>query len=351
MNKSQRRWFLISLSLSLVVIFVMLMITIKTDTFEALKSCNPYILILALLMHIVSFCFWALKIKLMCWSLGYPVSFIHCFNLVCSNTFLANITPSQVGGEPIRVYELNKAGVPGGEATAIVIMERVFDGVILAIGTGICIFLLGWLFSDIETQLPSGWILSAYITAGVFVGLVILFFAFSKNQKWSVNLMHKIARVITRKKPEEKQMEIKDKFEKYAVRFHKTLDHFISQSKIGLIYGMFFTILYWVNEFIIAFFICVGLGVNVHPIPRIFLLSIIFQLLISAIMMIPLTPGSVGIAELSLGAFYASIIPVSLLGIFVLIYRLIFYYFNLAIGFIASMIIVRREVKGKKVGE
>ena len=347
MKKAQRRWLFLSLGISLAVIFVMLIITINADTFEALKHCIPAFLILSLLMHVVSLCFWALRIKLMSRSLGYRVSFGHCFNLVCSNTFIANITPSQVGGEPVRVYELNKAGIPGGEATAIVTMERVFDGIVLAIGTVLCIFLLGWLFSDIH--LPEVWMISAYIAAGLFTGLVILFFIFAKNRKLSIGLMHKIAKITTRNKPEEKQNARRVKFENYAVMFHETLGHFISKSKMGLVSGMLFTILYWGNEFIIAFFICMGLGVE--PTPNLFLLSIIFQLLISAIMMIPLTPGSVGVAEVSLGAFYAIIIPSSIVGIFVLIYRFIFYYFNLAIGFIASMIIVRREAKGKKVGE
>lgn len=347
MKKAQRRWLFISLGISLAVIFVMLIITIDADTFEALKHCIPAFLILSLVLHVASLCFWALRIKLMSHSLGYRVSFGHCFNLVCSNTFIANITPSQMGGEPVRVYELNKAGIPGGEATAIVIMERVFDGVVLAIGTVLCIFLLGWLFSDI--QLPSGWMISAYIAAGVFAGLVILFFVFAKNRKWGVGLMHKIAKVTTRNKPDEIQIARRKKFENYTFKFYETLGHFISKSKSGIFFGLFLTILYWANEFIIAFFICMGLGVE--PTPNLFLLSIIFQLLISAIMMLPLTPGSVGVAEISLGAFYAIIIPASIVGIFVLIYRFIFYYFNLAIGFVSSMIIVRREAKGKKVGE
>ena len=49
-----------------------------------------------------------------------------------------------------------------------------------------------------------------------------------------------------------------------------------------------------------------------------------------------------------MGGFFALIIPTSLLGVFVLLWRLIMYYFNLVIGFAASMIIVRREAKIKK---
>jgi uncharacterized protein (TIRG00374 family) len=63
------------------------------------------------------------------------------------------------------------------------------------------------------------------------------------------------------------------------------------------------------------------------------------------IMMIPLTPGSVGIAEVSIAAFYSTIIPLPLVGVFVLLWRLILYYFNVIVGLIASLRIVQREAK------
>ena len=81
-----------------------------------------------------------------------------------------------------------------------------------------------------------------------------------------------------------------------------------------MFYGLLFSALYWVNEFIIASVLMVGLGL-----PPNFLLSFIFMILITVIMMIPLTPGGVGIAEISMGGFYALIIPTSLIGVFVLL--------------------------------
>ena len=76
-----------------------------------------------------------------------------------------------------------------------------------------------------------------------------------------------------------------------------------------------------------------------------FLISFIFQLLIAMIMMIPLTPGGVGVAEVSIAAFYSIIIPLPLVGVFVLLWRLILYYFNVVVGLIASLRIVRREAR------
>ncbi len=344
MDKGQKKLLMISLGISLAVLFIVLIVTIDANTFAALKSCIPAFLILSLAMHIVSLFFWAARIKLMCRSLGYKIGFRHCFNLVCSNMFIAAVTPSQIGGEPIRIYEIHKAGVPTGDATAVVIMERVLDGIILAIGTVICVFALGVFFSGI--QLPEICMITAYIAASVFAGLVILFIIVAQNPKWGYALMGKISHFLSRKKSPEAMQEHFKRFEAYVEQFYTTVKHFGGKAKRGLVFGLIFSALYWFNEFVIAYFICLGLGVT--PTAELFLLSLIFQLLITVIMMIPLTPGGVGVAELSLGGFYALIIPTSIVGIFVLLYRFIFYYFNLIIGFIASMLIVRREARTTK---
>jgi hypothetical protein len=79
------------------------------------------------------------------------------------------------------------------------------------------------------------------------------------------------------------------------------------------------------------------------------LLSIVFQLIIAVIMMLPLTPGAAGIAELAYAGFYSLIIPSSVVGLFVVLLRMILYYSNIMIGSIASFRIVKREAANKKV--
>ena len=49
-------------------------------------------------------------------------------------------------------------------------------------------------------------------------------------------------------------------------------------------------------------------------------------------MMIPLTPGSSGIAEVGATTMYALFIPASVVGIFVVLWRIVLYYFNIALG-------------------
>lgn len=345
MNKNQKKLLFISLAISLVTIFIVLILSFNEDTISALKACNPTFLLLALGLHIVSLLFWSFRIKFMCRPLGHKVRISHCFNLVCSNMFIAAVTPSSIGGEPVRIYELNKAGVTGGEATAVITMERVLDGIILALGTIVCMVLLGTIFSDF--QMPDGALIAAYIAAGVFAGLVILFLILAKHPAWGLTVMRKIALFLTRKKDDEKKAKTQERFEGYANKFYSALQVMARKGKKGIAWGFFFSALYWTNEFAIAFFILWGLGVE--PTAELFLLSIIMQLLVTVICMIPSTPGAVGVAEVSLGLFYSLIVPAGIVGLFVLIYRFIFYYFNLIIGFAASMIIIRRETRNKDI--
>lgn len=347
MNKSQKRWLILSISISLAVILVVLFITFDPkSTISALQKANPWIIVLAFAMHVVSLLFWALRIKLMCRSLGYKIGFGHTFRLVCSNMFIASVTPSQVGGEPVRVYEIHKAGVPTGDATAVVIMERVFDGVVLVICTIISVVLLGLVFTSI--QLPQGWIYTAYAAAVLFTILLGLFFVISRKPALGQKLCRKVTGFFIRKWDSAKTEAFQKKLETGVDSFYTTLGHFTGKSKSGMAYGLFFSTLYWINEFIITYVVILGLGVPFSL--ESFFLSFIFQILITVILMIPLTPGGAGVAEVSLAGFYAFIVPSAVLGIFVIIWRLIMYYFNLAVGFIASLLILRREAKGEPNG-
>ena len=135
--------------------------------------------------------------------------------------------------------------------------------------------------------------------------------------------------------------------EKFIARADKEIDNFqsttirfVHTAKRGLIWGLFFTLLYWVSEIVTASLILVGLGQ-----PPLILESFVIQLILAILMMMPLTPGSSGIAEVGATSMYALFIPASIVGIFVVIWRVVLYYFNIALGILSSIIIVRREAK------
>jgi uncharacterized protein (TIRG00374 family) len=109
---------------------------------------------------------------------------------------------------------------------------------------------------------------------------------------------------------------------------------------MGLVSGTVFTILFWLLEFSVVSFLLLGLSQ-----PPIFVESIIAQLIIGLIMFIPLTPGASGIAEISFTSLYGLFVNSSILGILVVLWRALLFYFNILLGIIASIVIVHREAR------
>ncbi len=337
MKRSQWKWLLVSISFSTLVMAGVLYFTVDEMTIEYLSRVNPLYLVLAVLLHIVSLGFWALRIQKMSGSLGYRVRFRHCLNLVLANMLVAAVTPSQAGGEPVRVHELYRAGVPVGDATAVVIMERILDGIVLGASGAFAILFLGSYWSSLTSGF-SGLSLVMY-AAWISVTLFVLVFIYSvKNPDYLKRALKGLSRWIDRRWRLKRIEHLLDSIDQEVDNFNRGLVKFVNHGKSGLVWGLLFTGLFWFSEFAIASLLLVGLGQ-----PPYFIESFVVQLVIAIIMMVPLTPGGSGVAELSATSLYSLFIPSSIVGVFVLLWRLILYYLNILLGLLSSLVIVRRE--------
>ncbi|MBR1368026.1 lysylphosphatidylglycerol synthetase [Methanocalculus chunghsingensis] len=337
MNQQHKKWIWISVGLSTVFLLGLLYFTYDESTFIALQNLSLTILLLALFCHLLALLCWSLRVKMMSYSLGYHVGFLHCFNLVCANLLVAAITPSQAGGEPVRIHELYRADVKLGDATAIVIMERVLDGIVLGLGGVISLFLLGSVWQSID--LPPALTTLIYLSWFLVTICLVIFVISVRNPFFLKRLIRGISRLLTKKWDLARVERFLEKVDREVDNFHYSLGKFIGRGKFGLFIGLIMTCFFWFFQFIIASILLIGLGVGPH-----YLESFVSQLIIAVIMMIPLTPGGAGVAEVSISTVYGLFISTSVLGVFVLLWRLILYYLNIILGLVASLIIVRREV-------
>jgi uncharacterized protein (TIRG00374 family) len=337
MKKYPRTWIWASIGFSIAVIAIVLITTFDESTLVYLRKLDPWFFLLAVLLRIGSLAFWSWRIKVMAHSLGYHVPFSSCWNLVLANLLAGAITPGQAGGEPVRVHELYREKVKVGDATAIVIMERVLDGVVLTIMGLLSVILLGSILRQLSLELiiimAIGWTFMATI--------VILVFFSAKKPAWTKNHIMRFLHWLERKYGRPSIARVVKKADGEIDNFFCSMNHFTGKAVKGLIYGSFFTMLFWVSEFLVASLLLMGLGQ-----PPFVLESFLFQLVIAVIMMVPLTPGSSGIAEISATSLYALIIPSSILGIFVLLWRIVLFYFNILIGLIGGVHLFRRELTG-----
>ena len=336
MDRSQVKWLYISVGFSLAVLIVILFLTINANTVTYLRKINPLFLLLAFLTHLLTMCFWAMRVKKMSGSLGYPIGFFYSLNLVFANLLASAITPAQAGGEPVRIHELYKANVPLGDATAVVIMERVLDGIALA---GLAAFSM-IVLTDQWKSLGTVSEVMVYVTWIFVAGCLFLFYLAIRRPDVVKRVVHRVTDRLTKTWEKPRVEELLVRADKEIENFHDAVIKFVRSAKGGLLWGMLFTLLYWVSEIVTASLILVGLGQ-----PPLILESFVIQLILAILMMIPLTPGSSGIAEVGATSMYALFIPASVVGIFVVLWRIVLYYFNIALGILSSIIIVRREAK------
>jgi hypothetical protein len=175
------------------------------------------------------------------------------------------------------------------------------------------------------------------------IGCLLLFYLAIKRPGNVKNVVNYIAGFFTRGWEITKVEELIMRADKEIDNFNEAVIKFVKSAKGGLLWGLLFTLLYWISEILIASLILLGLGQQ-----PLILESFVIQLVLAILMMLPLTPGSSGIAEVGATSLYALFIPASIVGIFVVIWRMVLFYFNIALGILSSILIVRREAKSKE---
>ncbi|NLX48860.1 MAG: flippase-like domain-containing protein [Methanospirillum sp.] len=335
MDRTQRRWAWLSISFSLVVLAIVLFLTVDRTTIELLLDFNPLYLGLALLLRTFSLVFWAYRITELSKALHYRVGAFYAFLVVTANLFAGAITPGQAGGEPVRIHGLYRKGLKIGDATAVVLMERVLDGVVLSLMGVIAMLALGSLW----LALPP-WIIAGMGIAWAFMVGLILVLALAVRHPAKVKVL--VMRILVwaeRRFPGERLRKMVAGAERETDVLFSSLLYYTSEGRRGLIMGGICTAAFWSSEFLVASLILVALGQ-----PPFVAESFLFQLIIAIVMMVPLTPGSSGVAEVAAASLYALIVPSSIVGVFVLLWRALLYYYNIVVGVLGSLWVVRREI-------
>ena len=343
MDAKYKKLLWISIGLSLGIMLLVILFTFDEETVVALKNFDYRFLLIAFGLHLLAIVFWGLRIVVLYKSLGYRVPLQHSINMAAAGQLLAAISPSNIGGEPVRVHELYKAKVPLADATAVVLVERLLEAVLLVLGVigGMTAFSLVYRNGEI----PSGLITAAWIGTAFFVAILLVLVLIMRKPDTVKRWGGAILGFVGKKMKAERREKLQSDMEGGIDQFYGTFRHFAGKDgRIGLFLGLLLSLAFWTCEYSIASVIMMGMGYEPH-----ILLSIIFQLIIAVILMIPLTPGSTGIAELCYAGFYSLILPSSVIGLFVVLLRAILYYSNLVLGFIASFIIVKREAKNATV--
>lgn len=315
---------IIAILISLSAIIVVLKFTNNNITYKVLSSINIKFVLLALSLHLLTWVFWSLRIQLLALTVEHGINFNLAFKTTLASNFLASLTPSAAGGEPMRIKMLADDGMSYGSATAVVLAERLFDSFLFLSALAICFFLAG-----------SATIFGLEIGA-IFLGLLILLLILlwvlierperlERLIKWAGSKTGGAKTIVA----VEKQIWL---FREAVIKLSK------ERKKIPAMIAV--TLLLWTCEFLIPSVLLIGLGQD----PSL-LYSIMAQIIIAIISLAPLTPGSSGVAELSMSYLYSMFVPNYLLGVLVGLWRFITYFTNLLVGAVFMGAFFNRKVK------
>lgn len=320
---------ILSVTFSIVIIFVILYFTVDAKTIEQLSniSIKYEYFIAAIFLNILYWFLWGARLKILANTMdkNTKIGLLESTRIVIANLFLACITPSMAGGEPVRIHLLNKDGLSLGCATAAVLGERLMDAIFILILVPIALFI----FKDV---IDLGFI-SIGLTIGVIVFVLLLvFFIYAiirpdKTKSFLISLSKKLSRFSKKKVSGSK---IVQRINHEVDNFHKSMYSFSGDNKKSLILASILTILFWSSGFLIPSMILLGLGL-----PPYFIESYTAQILLLVIIMMPTTPGSSGVAEVGIYGLYGVLIGTTsdtLIGVFIVLYRFVTFHMNLITG-------------------
>lgn len=315
---------LLAIIISISTIIIIIKFTNTNITYHALLNVDAKFVILAVLLQAVSWVFWSARIQFLAKIVGHEVSFSLAMQTTFASLFVASLTPSAAGGEPVRIKMLADNGMSYGSAMTIVLAERLLDSFLFLIALMVCLFFTHF---AIGVGLEIG---------GIFLFLILLLLIFLYELIKRPDRISRLFNWFKRKRGDGKAIQF---IEKQAWLFRQADIDLLKKSRKEMPAMVAITLAIWACDFLIPSVLLVGL--NQGPS---FLYSITSQIIITIISLLPLTPGGSGIAEISMGYLYGKFVPTYLLGILVALWRLITYFMGLVIGAVYVTIWLRHFI-------
>src|SRR5690554_459474 len=320
----------IAILLSLLISAILILMTLDVDSFgKAIESINPGILLSILVLLLLNWFAAGLGFKIMTTTVGEKITLLEGVIIYLAGSFISYVTPFATGGGPFQVYLLHKKGINYGQATMVILTQFVLR--ILFFTCSSFVFLL--FFNNlISPGVVPPYIFYLAFGAGFLITTSLILFSLIPGITDRLfNALFKINRFRNYVKKSYKAKKILVKIRIEIREYHESMK-LLSNNKLKLFLSLLCTITYWSTLFMIIPFILIGLGLEPH-----FLQSYIMQTIFHLVIPYMPTPGASGIAELGFASVFISFIPRGIIGIVMIMWRFITFYFILIVGGILAL--------------
>ena len=322
-----RRGALLAVVFSLLASVVLLKLNGGQNALRQLARVDLGILAVGLALVILTWIMDGLRMKILVQALGGRLGIVRATRISVMGAFVSNVTPFDSGGEPFQVYLLSSPDFSTGQATAVVAVKTIINAlarVILGMMAGTVLLFSGgtWSLSNpLKVAVISG--ICMYVGIfGIFLYLVIC--PERIPQLVVPAIPNKVTLRFIRREVLDRAIE---HLNREFGEFRQALDKFVTDYKVQLATVMLFSLACWLSTALVPAVVLRGLGYR-GSVVRVMAVTIVFYL---AAAYAP-TPGSSGAAELGFAALFSTIAPRAVLGLFVMVWRVITYYFSLLVG-------------------
>lgn len=245
-----------------------------TETVTALVTANLGLVALAVILEFFYLYLLVLRIQILTYGHGY-LPFWHAARITISAMFLAMITPTKLGGEPLKMYMLRQS-VGSSNASAAVAVESLIETL-----SSICFVLAVaiFFFNDIPAAFVSGFIIFLLIIGfalGVIIKILFTPHWLHRIVNWFAN---KISKII--------EVEKKDYATMFSLAFYgmwRNKKKVVGVFSVSVIMKMIEILRFWI------IFYAVGAALP-------FKFAVIVWTVMLVTMFIPWLPGSLGLLE------------------------------------------------------
>ena len=314
----------IFIALCIITFTLLLVFTATKKTWFAFKEIHIVYLPIVLILLSLYLVFESFRIRLIAKAItGKWIAFGRCAQVIFCGAFLSAVTPFQAGGAPLQAYILNKAGLKVSNALLLLLFRGLFYL------TGMLVF-IPFIIPYFRTQYSgrSMQILSKY-SLFAYVFLLSLLFFMLYMPKF---LKRAIYSLTFRKGSRTRMTTTMFKFLREIKRSREKMLEFVKIKKLYALAIIVTTIIVYIPNYSIAYFLLKGLSIKVSYI------DVIFRqvFLLFAAFFFP-TPGAEGIIEGGFAVLFSSSVPKYIIGVFAILWRFITYHLVVIIGGILTL--------------
>jgi len=288
----------------------------------------PYLL---LAMGLAFFPWIAHALRVLLWArfLEHRFNFIDSLRIVVNAELAAALSPTVIGGSPMKWGMLVKKGVKPGAAATLTTINLFEEVILFTIVIPVVLTLTqAWDLPQLQLLLSEFFKFFSFNGSSETVGALLIFlpsfFLFTQISAKS-RPTGRLGRFFAK---------VADKFRSFSAEMRQAAIFIWRYGKSLFALSMLITASQWICRCSVATALIWGLGIAVNPIEMFILQWIVFLTMV----IVP-TPGAIGGAEFSFYLIFESVIPAGAIGLVLGAWRFLSYYCQLAVGALLSYLL------------